>query len=484
MKKIVLMALLCFMTSEMVAETAKGNLNLSIEAENKPVLTETLSIQLKSAKATDIKPLIARFLSSYGSVDINPGLNMILVNDLPEKLESLKEAINKLDSPQNDYRNGMRTELIQLKYINPIDISGYIKHKLSRDGSLLVNPELNSILVSDIEPRVEEIKELVSTLDKVKRQILLKIKIVEIKYEDSQNTGIDWNELFGAGRVAFSYTPINSKTIKLAGEDLSFDNSISGKSSGFKLDLNADILNLDKLISLLMVNGVAKIISSPTLIMENDDYARFYSTQEIPYLYESKSRNSVNYKYNSTDVQKSMSRYIEPSYNNTNDRKDFTFRDNIQDNGNIQNNSYSSSSIKLDSLEFDILPHINSDSNVNMTIDVSIKSLMGLDKNNQPVIYSHNVNTKATVPNKMTFVLGGLEKRTKVNNINRMPLLGYIPIVQYLFQKKVEIIKVSQVIMLITPEIIEDPRSNVTKENIDLGALEEKLKAIKQKEKK
>jgi len=78
----------------------------------------------------------------------------------------------------------------------------------------------------------------------------------------------------------------------------------------------------------------------------------------------------------------------------------------------------------------------------------------------QPVIDRREANTTLLVEDGQTVVLGGLRKKEVSKLVNKVPLLGDIPIICYLFRFEGEDTVTSELVVFITPTVIEEARLN------------------------
>jgi type II secretory pathway component GspD/PulD (secretin) len=74
----------------------------------------------------------------------------------------------------------------------------------------------------------------------------------------------------------------------------------------------------------------------------------------------------------------------------------------------------------------------------------------------QPIVDTRKASTTLLVDNGQTIVLGGLRKKNATKNVNKIPLLGDIPILGYLFRFEGEDTVVSEMVVFITPKLVTE----------------------------
>lgn len=76
-----------------------------------------------------------------------------------------------------------------------------------------------------------------------------------------------------------------------------------------------------------------------------------------------------------------------------------------------------------------------------------------------PPIDTKNVKTEVMVENGGTVILGGVYEEDEASNVNRVPLLGEIPVVGALFRTKTQNVSKRELLIFITPRIVADTLS-------------------------
>jgi type IV pilus assembly protein PilQ len=71
-------------------------------------------------------------------------------------------------------------------------------------------------------------------------------------------------------------------------------------------------------------------------------------------------------------------------------------------------------------------------------------------------IDTKHVKTEVLVENGGTVVIGGIFTQTESNTVNKVPLLGDIPVLGVLFQNKVRSVQKTELLIFITPKIVTD----------------------------
>jgi type IV pilus assembly protein PilQ len=106
-------------------------------------------------------------------------------------------------------------------------------------------------------------------------------------------------------------------------------------------------------------------------------------------------------------------------------------------------------------LELRVTPQITPDNRIIMDLKVS-KDNVGVVFNNIPSINTRNVETQVLVDNGETLVLGGIYEQERGKETDRVPFFGDLPGLGWLFKTERNVNKKSEMLIFVTPKIIED----------------------------
>lgn len=376
------------------------------------------------------------------SLDKRVNGNVIYIDTAKVLTEQEQEALEA----QAKLRNiePLRSELIQINYAKAADMATLIKDKnnsiLSKQGSVTVDVRTNTLWIQDKVRQIEEIRALIQKLDIPVRQVQIEARIVDINKSCEQDLGIRFGvtrgtvlsgTLNGANQIAQQvanskiltpltpYTPYAAATNVIPFTDrLNLDlvasptTAIAPATIGIALAKLGDGVLLDMELSALESEGNAEVIASPRLITTNQQAAVIESGEEIPY-------------------QESTS------------------------------SGATSVSFKKAVLSLKVTPQITPDERIllDLQINQDTRGPQSQDVNGVPTIFTKQIQTTVLVNNGQTIVIGGIYSRDKDNTLNRVPFLGELPIVGYLFRNTRTVLKNEELLIFITPRIITNTTS-------------------------
>jgi type II secretion system protein D len=126
-----------------------------------------------------------------------------------------------------------------------------------------------------------------------------------------------------------------------------------------------------------------------------------------------------------------------------------------------------------------VRPRITKDRNVAMDVEVLYSNVARVSTattpGNNPTISRRQTNTSVTVKNGQTIVLSGIRTEQEQKSKTKVPLLGDVPVLDWVFSSTENITSTSELVLFITPVVVDNPDENDT--NFNVGELE-RLRAL------
>ena len=330
----------------------------------------------------------------------------------------------------------LRSELIQINYAKASDFANILKNKqntiLSDRGSVTIDERTNTLLVLDTRDKLSEIRALIQKLDIPVRQVLIESRIVIATDNFEKDLGTQFGVTY-VGNLNNTFLTTggsNSATDSTVASYLNNGNgnvTVPNQSSNYNVNLPAPVTQgtpgtialsllakntlVDLELSALQSEGKGEVISSPRVITANAKAAVIKQGVEIPYQ-QSTSAGATS----------------------------VSFKDAV--------------------LSLNVTPQITPDGRVIMDLAVHDDSVGANVSTGQggsvPSIDTREVDTQVLVDNGQTVVLGGIYQQTTNHNVNKVPLLGDIPVLGYLFRNNQVINNKSELLVFITPKILSE----------------------------
>jgi len=324
-----------------------------------------------------------------------------------------------------------RTESFPMSYQKAADVQKLLSDAsqriLSKRGSAVVDARTNTLFVQDTPARLEEVRRLLAKIDVPVRQVMIEARIVEADDSFFKNLGVRFGYtvlggLRGPGGSRITPGAELQNTAQAAGlvqgtpnlttNGLQSNLAVPGLN-GFNAGQFSFILFNEGLtralsleISALEADGKGKIISSPRVLTADQVEAIIEQGTEIPY----QSATSSG----ATAV-----------------------------------------SFRKANLSLKVKPQITPDGNVIMTLDVN-KDQPGATTAAGVQINTKHVKTEVLVENGGTVVIGGIYEQTDRTDIVKIPLLGDLPLVGWLFRNNISSNQKTELLVFITPRVVNE----------------------------
>ncbi len=378
-----------------ISDTVSGNLTLRLK-------------DVPWDQALDI------ILQSRG-LDMRKNGNVIQV--APREEIAAKEKINLAARQEISDLEELRTESFQLSYQTVAEMIKLLTDAkqpiLSKRGSAVSDPRTGTIFVQDTPSRLEEVRKIIKQIDVPVRQVLIEARFVSAG--DSFNRTLGGKLGYtgpavgaGAGFSVGSNTPTASRALIQPNVNLPGAGSgMGGLTLSLFNPLATKVLTLELTASEL--DGRTKNIASPRVVTKDKVAATISAGTQIPYQAATSSgATSVSFK----DATLSLS----------------------------------------------VTPQITPDDHINMQVTAN-QDTVGTIYGGVPSINTKKVNTEVLVENGGTVVIGGVFTQDLSDSTQKVPLLGDVPVVGWLFKNNVKSDTKSELLIFITPKIMKDEMS-------------------------
>ena len=111
-------------------------------------------------------------------------------------------------------------------------------------------------------------------------------------------------------------------------------------------------------------------------------------------------------------------------------------------------------------IRLQVTPHINQDEYITMEILPTVSTITGYTgpNNERPILAERSAETTVMIKNGETVIIGGLIKENNIKTVKKVPILGDLPVIKYLFQHKVDTKERTELLVFITPNLMKSGR--------------------------
>lgn len=137
-------------------------------------------------------------------------------------------------------------------------------------------------------------------------------------------------------------------------------------------------------------------------------------------------------------------------------------------------------------ISLDVVPWVSSTGEITLDLHPNVSNLGGASTDGPPQVAQRTMDTTVRVKSGQTIIIGGLIQEVKSDAISRVPILGYLPLIGKFFQKKTFTMDQNELIIYITPHILDEEKETViSSEEIQktIEEMEDKYKMDQKKDK-
>jgi len=369
--------------------------------------------------------------------------------ELEEKKASLELSVReKKDAVENV---PLDTQAFVLNFSKADEIKTAVQNLISARGKIMLEPRTNTLIITDTMASLSKIEEIINKLDRMTPQVLIEAKIIETTLGNTEKLGIDWTlriSAKGATRpitwpfmahskgINNDYLPLVQAPSTLERTTISQVDSQTGQIinttstetlfhklvNGFP-DVQTNLftfgtLNFSEMsavMEILAQRSDTKILSNPRIVTLNNREAKILVGSIVPI---------PNYEYSKDTGTRVVSGYTDQEIG----------------------------------VGLSVIPNINERDYITLNVRPTIDQIIGYTgpNNERPIISTRNAETNVMIKDGQTLVIGGLISEKKTRYKKKIPILGDIPGLDYLFSKKEDSIDRTELLIFISPHIIRE----------------------------
>jgi general secretion pathway protein D len=386
-------------------------------------------ISLRNAIATDLIQPLNTLIASTNAGKLNAGgaplvadsrSNSIIIGGDTDMRMQLRALIANLDSPMETDGD---TEVIYLHYAVAKELvetlTGISENKTGgtnqpvtqssteKDFEIRANDATNSLIITAPAEQMRSLKSVIRQLDIRRAQVHIEAIIAEVNYDKSQDIGVEWHTKLVKDGVAVASTPLNLiDTIKTAGKGMSVGYLVGGELrallTAFAEDVNVNVL------------------STPSIVTMDNEEANMIVGQNVPIL-------SGSFSTGAGQPGNAITTYVR------------------QDVG----------------VMLKVRPQINEGNTIKLKVRQEVSSVVEGAKDNVQsggvTLNKREIETSILVDDGKILVLGGLIQDDVQVTVDKVPFLGDLPLLGFLFQNNHTKIVKKNLMVFLRPVIMRDP---------------------------
>jgi general secretion pathway protein D len=286
---------------------------------------------------------------------------------------------------------------------------------------------MNALVVKALASNMDDIATLIASIDVEMSQVVIETVLVELNFEDSLETGVDWVQ-----RAMRTVDSSGKPIVMFAGQGgggslppadplaMTSASSVPSAGAGISYYLTALDLNVDMVVRAVASDSRARIMSSPVIMTQDNKEAVLEATVKRYFFKGKKYAGEANGN---------------PIYEDDVEQQDV-------------------------GLTLTVTPRINNNGYVVMNIKQTIDAIAGTQTVNGdewPIVSSRSMVSDIAVNSGDTVILGGLAQNSLTDTKSKIPLLGDIPFLGWFFRTTRQTKSRKEVVVFLTPRVITKP---------------------------
>jgi len=304
------------------------------------------------------------------------------------------------------------SKVIFCNYTNATTIANILKESISKDGKIVADARTNSLVITDLADSIAKMENLIRAIDVPTQQVMLEAKIVDVNLGKGLSLGTRINNVYRKGQTTLidgdaktteTGEPVFSQILKhnfmystIVGKANEQGAGLLGLTNSFS-QMGVTILSGDWVVDAAIEAGIqdrsAKVLTNPKLLVLNNQEATIEIIEEYPYISDSQ----------------------------------------ISDSGRVSNTV----SFKEIGMKLKVKPQINRDGSIILTVSPEQNFRVGevvSANENAPIVNTSRTTTTLMLRSGETAAIGGMIREAEDSTTQKVPLLGDIPILGYLFK--------------------------------------------------
>lgn len=317
---------------------------------------------------------------------------------------------------------------------------------------ILADKRTNGLILMASKGDMAALKDILKGMDVMLSQVLIEAVIMQVSLDKNLERGVDWvqrsmiayDQTASGGRdplFAFAGQGGGGKTVPINASTINSAAGIGG-AGGLTYYFTQFGLNIDAVIKMSQSDNRSKIIASPVILTTDNKEAKIDVSEE-------------RYFYKGVSYSGYVSGAQQQAIPNVESRKV--------------------------GLTLTVTPRINAKKFVVMEIAQKIENVNGTQtisdgtggNNEWPIVASREMNASVSVRSGETIILGGLVEKNSIENKSGIPFLSKIPFLGFLFGSHSDTGKRAEIVVFITPYVLDSPEEIETESARRKAALSE-----------
>jgi general secretion pathway protein D len=319
---------------------------------------------------------------------------------------------------------------------NPYGMGGGTDSLFQGPVQIQPDPSTNSLVIVASNKDFLALKRVIKELDRPRRQVFVEVTILEVSLDKTRSLGVSFHGgdpigsgdkqslLFGGSITSSSVNSIIMNPLSLMGLAVGLRGPEIKDAESLLGIPGLSFPSFGVMFQALQSDNAVNVISSPHILTTDNEEAEITVGENVPFQSGYSSLSSLASSFGSSSALTQMPMV------------------------SVQRQDVA--------LKLKLTPHVNQSDFVRMEVEQEINEVKSIDSIVGPTTSKRKATTVVVVKDQQTVVIGGLITEKIKENVQKVPLLGDIPILGYLFKSTKRVTEKTNLLIFITPYVIRD----------------------------
>jgi type II secretory pathway component GspD/PulD (secretin) len=350
------------------------------------------SIALQQSTPSDMIALLQDHLPEGVVVEADPAGRQLLFKGRRGALEEVQELTSLLDRP-----SALVTRAVRPTYVAADSIQTLLTPLLTPNvGKMEIDVRSNRLFVTDFPANLDAVEARLREIDHAQDQVLIEARILQLTLDEQTRVGIDWEVLQDDLNARAEFPILDEGESRLTGTF-------------------GDLVSRDFLVTVEALSefGQTDLLSSPRIVVKDGGTGTINVGSQVPYI--------------TVDTREGPS-------------------------GDVINRFEKVTIVDV-GVSLVVKAHIHDDDMITMDVRPEVSSVVGFSSD-IPVVETSSAESRMTVANGRSLILGGLNRKEIRRTRKGIPILKDIPLLKYLFSSSSNQEVRTELAIILTPRIL------------------------------
>lgn len=329
-------------------------------------------------------------------------------------IRTFNKKITQMISP-DEYSPELFVQTVVLKFLQAKNLMDALENILSEHGTITVDAKSNSLIICDTRQHLDKILQEIKNADKTPKQIVIEAVILDVQLEDDTEIGINWDIMSDKFYDVSYRQKLGSRLNSTIEDSTTIGNATAFNTTGtvdggyFAL-ISGTIRNT---VHLLQERKNVEILASPRVLVTSGEEAYIETIEEIPYREQTDTSGG----------------------------------------GQLATTEFKEVGVKLR-----VTALLTDDDYIVVTVEPeqSVNTGRFGTTSEVPIIDTRKAKSTLLLRDGEIVIMGGLRKKEITDQVSKVPLLGDLPLIGFLFRNTQKVVKNSELIVFLSPHIYQD----------------------------